>query len=218
MRFNDNLNSHDLEYVKKFAYEHNIKIHYHDLSILDFWNSKIMLDIADSVSSVSPILASHLWLAEQIKGVPVIAQGEPHLKKSIPDSYIPGVSPYIESSWHLVESERLCSLYQYFIQKNKPAVPGFFQYLPEQIYSFCFANKMMTNLVENKIVGKLGTRSSKNQMIHQFYPEIQSRPKFTGFEKIEVQHNFWRQFLANRFPNSDHHYKVEYEDLRKMLS
>ncbi len=218
MRFDNNLNAHDLEHAKRFAEKLKIEIKYFDLNILDFWKSKKMLEIVDSISCVSPILASHLWLAEQVSGVPVLAQGEPHLKKTIPKNYSPGISPYLPSDWYLVESERLCSLYQYFIELNIPAVPGFFQYLPEQIYSFCYKNPILKDLVENKVVGKLGTRTSKNKMIHFFYPEIELRTKFTGFEKIENHHDLLRKSLAERFPYNDNYKNISFPDLKKMLS
>lgn len=218
LRFANNLNDHDLKYVEKFSSQYNIKVHYFDLDVAHFWESGDMLSFVDPVACVSPILACHLWLADQVQGVPIIAQGEPHLKKQIPDDYVPGVSAYEPSPWHLYESERLCALYNHFMRQNKPAVPGFFQYLPEQIYSFCFYNPIMKQLVNNELVGKLGTRTSKNKMVYQYYPEMESREKLTGFENLEALHDHWRKFLADRFPYNDQNARIEYADLKRMLT
>ena len=217
LRYEDNLNRHDLFYAEKFARSVGQELHYFDLSVREFWGSSRLLDYVDPIRCVSPILACHLWLADQVPGVPIIAQGEPHLKKIISDDYVPGVSPYLPSEWYLVESERLCSLYRHFVRKNRPAVPGFFQYTPEQIYSFCFHNPIMEELVNNRLIGKLGTRTSKNAMVAQFYPELERREKFTGFEKIQDLHDEYRTKLAQRFPDSDESVRIYYQNLKARL-
>lgn len=218
LKFKNNLNTHDLQYVEKLKKQLGLDVTYFELDILDFFNSKEMYDIVDAIECVSPILACHLWLADQLDGVPIIAQGEPYLKKDIPSNYIAGESPYEKSPWRLVESERLCSLYKHFIFKNRPAVPGFFQYTPEQFYSYLTGNKILTDLVEDRVIGKLGTRTSKNDMAYQFYPEVEPRQKFTGFEYVENLHNLKRAELARRFPNSDQNYLIEYHELVRALA
>jgi len=205
LRFANDVNAYDLEHVYRIQKETGVHVEFFDLDPEKFWNSKEMLEITDPIQCVSPLLACHLWLAEQISGLPVIAQGEPHLVKSANDQ------------WDLVESERLCSLYRHFMRISRPAIPGFFQYLPEQIFSFCFHNPLLKQLVSNQIPGKLGTRSSKNKMIYQFYPELAAREKKTGVEVIQNLHDFHRKQLANRYPDFDHHAYLSYENLRKVL-
>ncbi len=217
LRLGNQANAHDLDYAEKFAQQMNLPITYFDLDMEKFWESGRLLEIVDPIQCVSPILAAHLWLANQLDGTPVIAQGEPHLKKDVPPDYIPGESPYLPSPWRLVESERLCSLYTHFILQDRPAVPGFFQYLPEQFYSYLIYNRILKSLIENRMLGKLGTRSSKNQIARQFYPEVEERPKFTGFEKIESWHDQIRATLAERFPHSDDNFYIEYFDLISLL-
>lgn len=218
LRFTHGLNSHDLYYVEKLKQELNLPVSYFDLDILDFWESNDFYNLVDRIQCVSPILACHLWLADQLDGLPIIAQGEPHLKKEIPSDYIPGHSPYLPSKWNLLESERLCSLYKHFSLQGRPAIPGFFQFLPEQIYTYLTANPLLQDLVQNKVIGKLGTRSSKNLMAQQFYPELTPRQKFTGYEKIEEQHDKKRSELASRFPDSDQVFSFEYNELVKNLA
>lgn len=218
LRMHNNLNQHDIDFVQKFSKSNGIKVELIDLNIEDFWQSPTFYNIVDPIQCVSPILACHLWLCDQVDGTPVIAQGEPHLKKVIPIDYVPGQSPYINSPWYLVESERLCSLYLHFILKNKPAAPGFFQYLPEQFLSYLTKNSILKNLIENQIIGKLGTRSSKNKIINQFYPEIEPRPKYTGFENIEELHKKKRIELAHRFPINDENFNIDYTELVRVLS
>ena len=203
LRFTNNANDYDLQHVLRIEKETGVKVHYYDLDPEKFWNSHEMLVITDPIQCVSPLLACHLWLANQVNGLPVIAQGEPHLVKDTP--------------WKIVESERLCSLYRHFMQSNRPAIPGFFQYLPEQIYAFCYFNPILSQLVQNLIPGKLGTRSSKNKMIFQFYPELVAREKQTGVESFQNLHDVHRKKLAYRYPNSDNSAYLDYEKLRIVL-
>lgn len=217
LRFHNQLNSHDLEYVEKYSRATKQPIHFFDLDIENFWSSERLYQYVDPIQCVSPVLAYHLWLADQVPGVPVLAQGEPYLAKQVSENDLPGVSLVEARPWSIVESERLCSLYKHFIKKQSPAVPGFFQYTPEQIFSFCFHNPIMSDLVQNKIPGKLGTRSSKNQMIHQFYPEIELRQKYTGIEKIEPLHDSYRAQLAKRFPYHDANARLEWSELKRSL-
>lgn len=205
LRFSNHANEYDLQHVRRIQNETGIHVHYYDLDPEKFWNSKEMLEITDPIQCVSPLLAAHLWLTEMHTGMPVFAQGEPHLVKSADDN------------WKIVESERLCSLYRHFALSSRPAIPGFFQYLPEQIYSFCFHNPLLKQLINNEIPGKLGTRSSKNKMIYQFYPELAVREKRTGVELIQNLHDYHRKRLAERYPEADRIAYLDYDKLRKVL-
>jgi hypothetical protein len=219
LRFLDLDQSEELSYIQKAIDKYNIKDHqFVDIKVKKFVESKEFFEIAGFTKCVSPIVILHLWLANQIDGTPVIAQGEVHLKKTIPENYIPGLSPYEPSEWYITESERLCSIYMNFILRKKPAVPGFFQYNPEQIYSYLTQNKLLSDLVNNQVVGKLGTRTSKNIIAQQFYPDIELRAKRHGWESIQSFHDELRQKLALRFPDSDSESKMLLKDLMKMIS
>ena len=135
LRFLDINQAEEMSYIQKSIAKYGITNHeFVDVDIKRMIFSQIFNEIADVTRCVSPIVILHLWLANQLPGMPVIAQGEVHLKKEVPDDYVPGVSEYLPSDWYLVESERLCSIYKNFILKTTPAIPGFFQYNPEQIY------------------------------------------------------------------------------------
>lgn len=217
LKFQNGLNEHDISYVKRFENKFGVESVYFELDLEKFWTSPEFYRLVDHIQCVSPILACHLWLADQLDGTPIIGQGEPHLKKEVPEDYVPGESPYMPSPWMLVESERLCSLYKHFIFQNRAAVPGFYQYLPEQFYSYLKFNPFLEDLVNNRVVGKLGTRTSKNKIAYQFYPEIQPREKQTGFEFIQGLHDHKRAELALRFPHSDANFYIGYQELLNQL-
>jgi hypothetical protein len=212
------INQEEIGHIERIKKEIYFKHQYVDLNLNKFIGSSDFYEIADSIQCVSPILVTHLWLCDQISGTPIIAQGEVHLKKDVPSDYVPGKSPYLRSSWYLYESERLCSLYRHFIKRKREAIPGFFQYLPEQFYSFLTKNKILQNLISDKVIGKLGTRTSKNLISHQFYPDVPLRTKLHGWESIQNIHDDFRACLAKRYPYNDDYYRIEVHDLIARLS
>jgi hypothetical protein len=198
--------------------QYQLNHEYVDMKLLDFVEGHEFNQIFEFSKCVSPIINTHLWLADQISGTPVIAQGEVHLKKDLPAGYIPGESPYLKSRWYLIESEILCSINKFFMNKNKPAIPGFFQYLPEQFYSFLSKNDILQDLISDKIEGKLGTRTSKNLMTRQFYPDVPLRAKLHGWEGVQEFHDELRKKLATRFQEHDDNFQIEVEVLKAKLS
>ncbi len=201
LRLANQANEYDLQYIYKLQDQLNVDVSFFDLDPNDFLESSEFLKISSLIGNISPIYAFHLWLASRLEGTPIMAQGEVHLKKGD------------DQKWYYVESERLCALYRYFIFYDKPAVPGFFQYTPEQVLSYLKHNPYLQQLINNEIEGKLGTRSSKNIMAQQFYPEVEMRTKYTGFEKIEDLIGVYRQQLRTQFAHHDQFWSCEVNNL-----
>lgn len=218
LRFKKYSHPDEMQHIERIKQQYNISHEYVDIDLESLLESSDFLSTVEPVKCVSPIIGCHLWLANQISGTPIIAQGEVHLKKEISYDYVPGVSPYLPSDWFLFESERLCSLYMNFILNKKPAIPGFFQYTPEQIYSYLARNPYLERLLHHEIHGKLGTRSSKNLILKQFYPNIQLREKLHGWENFQELHDYHRAKLAKKFPDNDASAKIKVDDLIKALN
>lgn len=228
------LNSHDTKFVEIFKSrlsdfgfsEKGLTFYRRQLNAIDFWNSEEFLALAKETQIVSPIVLCQLWLcAEMLKEnpqfLPIIGQGEIHLVKDTSERYVPGVSPYTPTVWRIVETENLCGMYRYFIKRGAPAIPGFFQYLPEQFESQLRTNSVIHELLSHCRVGKLGTRSSKREIVMQDYPELESRPKFHGFETIEAAHDLCRKRLGELMPECEAHWYQDvfslYQNLRPNL-
>lgn len=218
LRYKGGFNQSELEHVENLKSEISFQHEYVDMDLESYWCSSELDEIVNPIQCVSPILASHLWLASRVGETPVIAQGEALLKKKIPCDYIPGISPYTPSEWFLEESEMFCSLYSHFIIQQKPGIPGFFQFLPEQTSTFLFHNPYLKKLINNEVHGKLTTRSSKNLMSCQFYPNLKPREKLTGFEDIMPLQIQKRKELSQRFPNSEAVVQFSMGEMHKMLS
>ncbi|MBN8540835.1 MAG: hypothetical protein J0L82_10655 [Deltaproteobacteria bacterium] len=224
------VNRHDTDFVDRFkdrlsTLGHSpmgLQFHSRKLDAVKFWNSPEFLALAKETQIVSPIVICQAWLCgemlrENARYLPVIGQGEIHLVKETSNDYQPGVSPYVPSMWKIAETENLCGLFRYFIARNAPAVPGFFQFLPEQFEAQLRTNPILHELVSHSRVGKLGTRSSKREIVLHDYPELEARPKFHGFEPIENEHDLWRKRLNEMMPECEGHWYLDVYSLYRGL-
>lgn len=222
LRLTPDLNQHDIQYVKKFRARlgefhfpaAGLRFLERELDVIAYWASEDFMPLARSTQVVSPILVCQIWLCEKMLGeradyLPIIGQGEIHLVKNTPPDYEPGISPYLPSKWSIVETENLCGLYRYFASRNLPAIPGFFQFLPEQFEAQLRTNRVLHELIANQRVGKLGTRSSKPEILALDYPELETRPKYHGFEQIEEEHDRMRKHLGSLMPDCEGHWYQE---------
>ena len=85
LRFNNNLNSHDLKTAADIASRLHVKINYIDIDIIRFYSTGTYLTYISQYRNSSPQIAAHLWLYDQIKSDtnlilasanPVIRHGE----------------------------------------------------------------------------------------------------------------------------------------------
>ncbi len=213
MHFSGGENRHDTAYVEKCLARLRRSGHFpalrrYTLNVEKFFSSEEFQTIAFEFQVVSPAVICQIWLCEQIRldqsvadagnvgsagALPIVAQGEMYLAREEDPS-----NNYAPAPWQIVETENLCGLYRYFISHGTPGVPGFFQYLPEQFEAQLRLNPVIHELISHSRFGKLGTRSSKADILAHDYPELEARPKFTGFENIEALYNERRAFLLSR--------------------
>lgn len=210
LQFKEGLNEHDTFYSKKFCRDHGLDYQLIELDLLRFWNSD-MYDYAERTKCVTPQLLSTMWLVDQIDDYAILGSGECYVVKQIPKDYVPGVSPYEPSPWHLWEKEKIASWYRHFMISNRDGAPGFFQYNPEIMLSFLL-DDTVKNLVDNRIIGKLSTYTSKLG-IYQKYFTLQDRPKYTGFEYVMEEDSYHRRILEEKYGMYNQVYKSEYYEL-----
>lgn len=214
MRFKDDLNIHDISFAIIFCEQHNIKYDIIDLDLLKFLDTD-MYDYAERTQAWHPTLPPIMWLADQIDGLPINCAGEHTIYKRVPDDYIPGESPYEPSLWDVVTKELYSSWYLHFIIQDRPAIPRFFEYTPELMYSL-LKDPIMEDLVNNKIHGKLSLITSKFNVYSRYFDLIY-REKTTGFEKIEEIEAVHLSNLLALYGDCTDIFDIEYNDLLKKL-
>lgn len=76
---------------------------------------------------------------------------------------------------------------------------------------------MVNDLFENKFPGVSSSQSIKLAVYQQHF-KLRSRPKYTGFEKVQAQDAELRKILVAKFPHSDEIYKTGWKELSRILS
>lgn len=75
MRFADRLNWHDIRFAVDFCEHHRIPYTFVDLDVLQFLESGEYMRFAREYRCISPQVATHLWLREQVRG-PIVFSGQ----------------------------------------------------------------------------------------------------------------------------------------------
>lgn len=169
--FANGLNSHDLEFVKKFRIE-NPEFTYEsiDIDIEKFLLSAEAEQLSDQTQCTLPHLLLLMSLMKKTQAPLIMATGEPYLKKE-------------GSKWFLRERESIASLYRFFYLYNIKGTHAFFQSTPELFFSY-LTDPVLKSLAQNEYVGKLSSMSSRHKLYNQ-YAHLDERPKYHGYEKLE---------------------------------
>lgn len=214
MRFNDDLNLHDMSFAIIFCERNNIKYTLVDLNLITFLENE-GYKYAEQTQSWHPTMLPIMWLTDQVDGLPIITSGEITLKKQISDDYIAGVSQYEKSQWDMCCKELIHSFSLHFIYQDRPAIPKFFEYTPEILYSF-LSDPIVIDLVNDKIHGKLGLLSSKYNIYANYY-DLAFRNKYTGFEKLQEIEAVYENKLTELYGHCNGVFKIEYSKIMEKL-
>lgn len=211
LQFTGNLNLHDIAFAVTFCEQNEIPYDIYRLNVKDFLDFEVY-QYANRTQSVSPQFCTTMWLADQIDGLPILGSGEPYVRKSLPFDYVPGESPYEPSPWFFEEKEKVQAWYRHFMNQERPAIPGFFQYTPELMYAF-LNHPVVHELVTDQKIGKLSTVTSKSRIYYHEFPDMTPRPKFTGFEKIPEWDETVREVLLDEYGAYNRAAQFEYKRL-----
>jgi hypothetical protein len=215
MRFNNNLNQHDITYAVIACERMGIKYRFFDIDIIKFWENSL-LEYASPVYCLSPQLIATMWLVDQIEEFPILGSGECLIMRDFPYGMRALGLLNINPRWNLLEKERIAAWYRHFMIKNRPGCPGFFQYTPEVILSY-LEDPYVVKLTNTGRTILTSNKESKFATYQQHF-ELAGRKKYTGFEKVQEQDAYFRQILIKSFPGSDAIFKSSVEDLRKSMS
>jgi hypothetical protein len=208
-------NLYDKNWATKICEFKNIKLTIHNLDIEKFWQSDECLEIANLSKCVSPQLLSQQWLMSKVDGLPILGSGECYTARSDIASQKNTESnerKYDNVNWVLVEREKIASWYRYLISKNRPGIPGFFQYTPELMLSF-LEDSICKELHQNNMKGKLSNSSSKFNICFKYWPELKKRFKKTGFEDLRDDDFILRKKLMKLYENYHFEYWSEVHSL-----
>lgn len=208
LKFKGGLNAHDTAWARVTCDELKIPVKTYELDLLSFWNSSEALKYADETQCVSPQFLTTMWLLDQCEGYCVLGSGENFLTFRTPTSRTIG--------WSLVEKEKVAAWYRYFISRNRPGCPGFFQYTPELMLSWMLDPAAVA--FWRKHAGLIRDSIPMKFSIYRQHFALRPRPKFTGFENVAAEDAILRQELETRFADARGTYETTAEDLVNALS
>lgn len=209
VRLLPNYNDHDTEYAFKFCQTKNIKPFVINIDFDNFVKSGKLDDIQTIAKSSYIIRAFICHAIGLIDGSVICSEGDPH---TIKDENT--------GEWYFTAAEDDYSIENYMINKNIDGTSFFCGYTPEMLSSF-LVDPRMKDLADNKILGKLGNKSSKYIIYNRHTPfNIEERPKYHGFENIFNSEISTHPNLAKYLPITTEYngtYKIKYYDLIKGL-
>lgn len=222
MRFNADLNRHDIQYALRFCYAHGVPYRLYDIDIRQFLNERL-LDYAIPTRCNAPMLAATMWLVDQIEGYPVLGQGECFLMR--PERIRPNRLPnarivahndisFAEDQWALQESETINGWYRHFVLRQRSGAPGFHQYTPEQMLSY-LRDPMVVQMLQDP---EQDTNEPWKLQFYQQHFDLEPRPKLTGYEKVAHLVNQLRTELVRLFPHAHSFVLFDYETLISELA
>lgn len=179
LKFLSGLNQYDIATNINWCEANGISYSTVDLDILNFFDSGQYYELADTYRCPSPQLAAHMWLLEQIDGLPILA-GNP-------------MAPIWKSEhWYFVglPGELHTSYFNFFEANQISGVPWFFLYSPELAASF-FRLEVMSQYVNKKVFSEEDyTYLEKVKSYQQGGFAVHARQnKFTGFELVRQHYD-----------------------------
>jgi hypothetical protein len=190
IRFKNYLNHYDLGYAQRSSQNLGIQLKYLDLDVQEFWKTKA-IDYALSVQVSSPQFPVLFWASDQIDNYLVLGSGEPFVSRKEG-----------QNIFYDVESEIKCSLYRWFIYRNRESAPCFFQYTPEQILSFLIDDKFCQFLKSAKERRILSTKKVKHELYSQHF-DLEYRTPMTGYELLDESEKKMRIELQRIIPSAN---------------
>ncbi len=212
LRFQNDLNLHDIAWAVNTCETLGIPYDFYHLDLLKFWQSEAW-SYAEATTCLSPQLLPTMWLADQIPGYCIMGSGENYIVKRRPN--LPESDEYHPSLWDLYEKEKIASWYRHFIVRGREACPGFFQFTPEIMLSWLMDPQAQA-LWKDQCYRRLDSMSSK-LAIYQTHFGLQSRPKYTGYERVAEAETRLREELARRLPPAQQIFKTPVPTLIQQL-
>lgn len=208
MRLSPSFNDHDTVYALEFCEKVGKKPIFIDLSIIRFYESGEFLQYAMKYRTNSPQFATHLWLAEQIQGVPVFAGSFPYI------NYFDREGKELEESYLYTSEDKEYGVDRLFQQTGRGGVGHFFQYTPELYFSF-LTHTIAGSSKKKRIELQLGTHYDMKEYAFAqggFNTKIVTgrSQKYTGFEKV-------KEYYAARYGIGDTYEKLFREPLQRIF-
>lgn len=188
-RFADNLNSHDMLYVKKFLDNHHLSAEFVDIDIKSWLTSNEAMTMAEKSKCAYSQMLPTMKLIDTVyferQGIPVLGNGDFYASK-------------IEGQWQYVEFEYILAWMRYCVDRNIIGSINFFQQTPEIVLAIA-QDPLIWETVNADHEPNL--RLAKYRVYQKYWPDIVVRNKFNGMERIKdycesINEKYLKEYLT----------------------
>lgn len=184
LRYERNLNLHDINYALRICAARGISPTILDVNVKDFFENHL-LDFANFTKCSSPQLNLLMYYANKVDGIPVIGAGENFLIRKEGEKQI-----------YDLEEARVVSIYKFFENTSREAIPSFFQYTPEVMISYLQKESVYRWVETAKHLGYINSKKIKPNIIAEDF-DIEPRGKLTGYELMDPLDRKYRNMLCS---------------------
>lgn len=171
-RYEDNLNIRDLESAKNLCDELNIKLNIIDFNVKRFIERDAYDLYHQTYFPKIDYLTKIKWL-EYLDHTPIFGNGEPYWRKINPSSS--------NSEWMLDLIEHEFSMGLWHQYSGRTIIGEWYLYTPDIMMTY-HGESTIKKLINNEIVGKTSSWSSRYGIYRNIWPTVRNNIKLVGFE------------------------------------
>lgn len=188
-RYEKDYNLYDVSYAVTICSMLDVEYKIFDFNLQKFYENE-----AEKYSELAqidrPRALPYCGLLDKVDGFPIM--GASDLSPMRPNGDYSIDVPWFMRCW-----EHDIGYSKFLRQIHKPGIAEWFKWTPGLVISY-MKLPWFKNLVHNKIYGKQGSNSSKIIGYRDAYPDLISRKKQTGFEKIDILVEEMELFLSKK--------------------
>jgi hypothetical protein len=217
------VNAHDTKYAFEYVEKHNVDHLVYDFDLADFFRNRLLADVIN-YRAPRPGLLIHADLVRTFSKnyLCVLGGGDLHFYRGEFNN-----KPEF-SEMYVTEEQVSVSAIHAAVDLGETVVSRFFMYTPELMLSWLLNNDIKNFIKNEKAFTTITSYNIKPFIFHKLWPELIPRPKYTGFENINLFHReqmntcdpellqIMRTAIKTIFPSNTIYY--QYSELLNILS
>lgn len=173
-RLEDNINVRDVNGAISLCNELNIPYKIIDFNLKKFFENDA-LDLYNKTYIPRAARIARVKWIDYLDNLPVFCDGEPYWKRTLKDDYSR------KSEWKMYFGEDAYTNGFYAKLMNRTVISDWYEYTPEVMVSYC-KHPLIQSLLNDEIVGKQSSWSSRYPLHREIWPEVKDRIKLIGYE------------------------------------
>jgi len=173
-RLEDNINVRDVTGAVNLCMELNIPYKIIDFNLKKFFNNDALEIYNLTYAPRAARLPRFKWM-DYLDNIPVFCDGEPYWKRELEGDYTK------KSKWKMYFGEDYYSIGCYANRINRTVISDWYEYTPDITASYS-KHQLIQSLLDDKLIGKQSSWSSRYKLHREIWPEVKDRVKLIGYE------------------------------------